>query len=230
MNYEFVKEVLTALGVIALGIKMWIDNRKAEKSRKEIAEHLKEKEQKELAEKSKIEEKKSVEFTEELNRIVTHENKKIRDRYQAVRVYIIHFTNGTVTEANLHLVKLSFKHEVVVDWLDHRIEALSKDWQEAHMPDMFLSPMRQVMTTGKYYLRDREKLNQNEVNSRAFYFWLKAHKIMSTRWLAIRNGKRRVVAVLVSDWPASTDLDDTIKAHIDDIRRNIEGIYKDKLE
>lgn len=231
MDLQFWKEVIAAVFGIVVAVKLWIDNRQAQKAREAIATQLKEKEQKEIAEKERHAKISSVEFNNELNRDVTHETRKIRDRYQAMRVYVIHFSNGTVTEANLHLQKISFKHEVVIDWQDQRVEALSRGWQEEHMPDMFLQPMARIIRgDGEYYLRDRETLDLKDAHCRDYYYWLKAYKVFSTRWLAIRNSDRKIIAILVSDWPATTDLDETVLTKIDEIKRTIEGIYRDKLE
>lgn len=165
--------------------------------------------------------KHSIEFLNEVNREVTHEIKKIRDRYHVMRGYVIHFSNGTVTEAGLSLMKITMKHEVVVDW---QVEPISKNFQEYPMPEMFLSAMTHVIRAGQYYLKSRDLLNINDANNRDYHDWLKAYKVNSTMWLPIKkHGK--IAAILVCHWPANTDLDGSIIAKIKDINRNIETIY-----
>jgi hypothetical protein len=165
--------------------------------------------------------KHSLEYLNEINRQVTHETKKIRDRHQSMRVYVIHFSNGTVTEAGLSLMKVTFKHEVVIDW---QVEPVSRHFQEYPMPEMFLSSMTSVIRTGQYYLKNRNDLNVNDANHRDYFDWLKAYKVNSCMWLPIKkNGK--IAAILVAHWPATTDLDGSVIAKIKDINRNIEGIY-----
>lgn len=200
-----------SLPVITILIKMWVDKVKAKQEAKKVA--------------ARIETESSTEFIINVNREITHETKKIRDRHEAMRVYVIHFSNGTVTEANLHLLKITFMHEVVVDWTERRIEAVSKFFKEAHMPEMFLSSMNNLVRTGEFYLKDRETLNMKDVHTKDYHDWLKAYGVMSTLWLPIRSDTGKLLAVLVCHWPAKTDLDGTVIAKIKDINRTIESIY-----
>lgn len=166
--------------------------------------------------------KHSLEFLEKIDREVKHEIRKIRDRHQAMRVYVMMFSNGTVThEIGLPLVKITFMHEILLDW---QVEPIQAHFQEYPMPQMFASAFRHVVQIGQYYLKNRDELNLNDPAQREYNDWLKAYKVNSTMWIPIRkNGN--IAAILVSHWPAQTDLDGAIIAKIKDICRDVETIY-----
>ena len=165
----------------------------------------------------------SPELSIDISREVKHEARKIRDRHQAMRVFVIHFSNGTVNEMGLPLLKISFMHEVVLDY-QVQVERISNMFQEVLLPDMFTLPMSAVFKTGEFYLKDIEELSKTNIHQVDYYNWLKAYGVGSSMWLAIYK-KGRPAAILVCQWPRPTDLDGTIIARIKDIKRNIEKIY-----
>lgn len=207
--------IITAVVLAVLVfIRDWIKDFRDKKNIKKLAEV-------QAAKLNDSKNKHSLEFLNQVDRDVMHETKKIRDRHQAMRVYVMHFSNGTVTEAGLSLTKVTFKSEILIDW---QVEPISKNFQEHPMPEMFFSPMSHVIRAGMHYVKSREGLETHDANLRDYYDWLRAYKVNSVMWLPVKkNGK--IVAILVSHWPAQTDLDGAVIAKIKDINRNIETIY-----
>lgn len=197
----------------------------ADRLAKEYTRSLEEREQKEKEDRQLSAQKSSVEFLVAVNREITHKTRRIVINFNAMRSYVIHFSNGTVTEANLHLLKVTFLHESVMDWTDRRVDLVSKSFKEANIPDMFLSPMFRLIKEGEFYLKDVNTLDVTNANSRDYHDWLRAYHVGSVLWLPIRTNEGKMVAVLVVHWPVPTDLAGTIIAKIKDVNRMIEQVY-----
>jgi hypothetical protein len=218
MYEEIIKDILKGTGVlIAIALyELW---KKRSEAKKE-ATKKQEDEQKKVV----IKNNHAPQFTIDISRDVKHEARKIRDRHQAMRVFVIQFSNGVIAETGLPLLKITFTNEVVLDY-GVQVEPISHNFKEVHMPEMFSSPINIVFKTGEFYLKNVDDLDQKDTNQRDYYYWLKTYGVGSVMWLAIhKNGKP--AAILVCQWPRPTDLDGTIIARIKDIKRNIEKIYE----
>lgn len=183
------------------------------------------KEHREKEEKQRQLEKSSVEYLIKVDREISHKTKRIVFYYQAMRSYVIHFSDGSVTEANLHLLKITFLHESLVDWSEKRVDSVAKLFKETHIPDMFLSPMYRLIKEGEYYLKDVESLDIKNAHARDYYDWLTAYNVKSSLWIPIRTNEGKIVAVLVAHWPVKTDWPGTVLAKIRDVNRLIEQVY-----
>lgn len=212
-----VKEIGALIAIVAYAIWKFFDKRSEDKknAKKRVEEEQK---------KSRIEAKHSPQYVLDMSRDIKHEARKIRDRHQAMRVFIIEFSNGVTTETGFPLFKITFNHEIVLDY-GVQVERISQNFQEVQMPNMFTTPMTVTFKTGEFYLKNIEDLNKSDYNQRDYYDWLRAYGIGSVMWLLIKT-KGKPAAILVCQWPQHTDLDGTIIARIKDIKRNIEKIYE----
>lgn len=211
--FAVIEKIGALIAIIAYAIYKFFEKRK--EAQKEAHKKIQQDEQKRTH---------SPQFVLDIGREIKHEARKIRDRHAAMRVFVIHFSNGTITETGFPLFKITFDHEVVLDY-GVQVERISQNFQEITMPDMFTSPMTITFKIGEFYLKDIEDLNINDTHQRDYYDWLKAYGVGSVMWLLIKK-KGKPAAILVSQWPRQTDLEGTIIARIKDIKRNIEKIYE----
>lgn len=196
----------------------------AEKLASETARQLKEREEHETEEKKRLDHIRSIQVNEDVDRRVKHAENAIKYRYQAQRMYVIHFSNGTKTESGLHLYKITFKHEVVENFT---VEPISKYFNEKPIPEMFNTPMRRTLRGEEYYLADIDTLDRNDPSCKLYRDWLEAYKIKSTLWVPLKNHSGNVVAILVIHWFAKTHLQDPDISKIRDMKSEIELIYND---
>lgn len=164
----------------------------------------------------------SIEKIQEIDRQIRHAERRIKYEFQAMRMYVIHFSNGTITEAGVHLLKITFKHEVVINY---QVEPVSKSFQEIPMPEMFVQPFVHVVRTGKYHLKSIDELDLNDPNCKEYHDWLQAYRVRSTLWLSLVNRVGKMIAVLVMHFPANSRLSDSDILKIKDMKKDIEEIY-----
>lgn len=164
----------------------------------------------------------SIENIQETDRQVRHAERRIKYEFHAMRMFIIHFSNGTVTEAGVHLLKITFKHEVLVNY---QVEPVSKYFQEIPMPEMFVQPFVHVVRSGMYHLKNIDELDLNDPHCKEYHDWLTAYRVRSTLWMALNNKSGKMMAVMVMHFPANSRLgsEDIIK--IKDMKKDIEEIY-----
>lgn len=196
----------------------------AEKLAQETARQLQEREKHEEEERKRLEHIRSIQVNDDVDRRVKHAENAIKYRFQAQRVYVIHFSNGTKTESGLHLYKITFKHEVLENFT---VEPISKYFNEKPIPEMFNIPMRKALRGDEYYLSDAETLDRNDPTVKLYRDWLEAYKIKSTLWMPLKNHSGNVVAILVIHWFGKTYLQDPDISKIRDMKSEIELIYND---
>lgn len=165
----------------------------------------------------------SIEYIQDIERQVRHAERKIKYYCHAMRMYIIHFSNGTITEAGLSLLKITFRHEVLVDYM---VEPVSRYFQETHMPEMFVNAFTEVVRTGSYHLKSIDDLNLNDPHLKQYHDWLEAYKVRSTLWLSLKSKSGKMIAVLVMHFPANSRLSDVEISKIKDMKTEIEEIYE----
>lgn len=188
----------------------------------------------------------SISAVEEINKQVTHEQKKILWKFSAMRMYVMHFTNGSRTEAGVSIKKMIFMHEVVQDYY---IEPLAKYFAiEQPLPQRFLSPYRHCDRTDKFFLPDveeakkiaEEKLTgleelKNDSNATLvveleqkieYYNWLLIYKVKSTLWVALKNKHGKMVAIQCIHFPKAHAINESNVLQIVDMTKSIEDIYK----
>jgi hypothetical protein len=172
----------------------------------------------------------SVETFSEVNRLVKHEERKMMIACNRImRIHVMHFSNGTETDAGLHLLKLTFVHEIVQNW---SVEPIAQNFQELPIPDMFLRPVSAVIRTGQYYLKRRSDLDPTEVNDSSLATWLGAYnpEIKSMLWIPINSKFGKPVAILCMYFPAEEAVDDKIIIRLKDMNHEIEKIYQEKFK
>jgi hypothetical protein len=167
-------------------------------------------------------EKSGIEINERIDREIRHAIIKIRNEYHFQRAYVVHFSNGVVTEAGIHLMKITLKSEVLERY---DVEPVAKYFNEAPIPEMFKSPMTLVLAGAEYYLKDIETIQRTDPARADYYDWLCAYKVRSTLWVPIRSRSGKIVAILVLHWFATTQWSPSELAKIKDMKREIEGIY-----
>lgn len=177
-----------------------------------------------------------IESIEKVRNEVSHEEKKILYRFGAMRMYVIHFTNGTETDAGLPLIKISFHHEVLEDYY---VEPIAKHFRiEQTLPEMFISPVKHVVRTGRFFLEQVDEakahlikeLEENPTNVEnqqrlEHCNWLLGYKIKCVLWLALRNKSGKIVAIQVMHFPSGRAIDTTDIPKIVDMKKSIEDIY-----
>lgn len=182
------------------------------------------KERQEAQKKAKYKNTHTPEKVAEIKRLVLHETRKIRDRFQAMRCYVIQLSNGSSFESGLPQFKITFMHEAYIGWGQHPVKPASTYFQGVDMPPMFNVPMAVTFRVGEYYLKNKNTLDLMNENQRDYFHWLDSHGVGSSMWLAIyKNGKP--AAIMVIHWPQPTDLKGTLISDIKDIKRNIEKVY-----
>lgn len=153
-----------------------------------------------------------------------------------MRMYVIHYTNGSETEAGLPLFKVSFHHEVLEDYY---VEPIAKHFKtERSIPEMFISPVKHLMHTGKFFLESVDDLKAqiqkelgedptNVENQQRLEHcdWLISYKVKCVLWLALKNKSGKKVAIQVIHFPAARAIDKTDIPKIEDMKKSIEDIY-----
>lgn len=240
MDKEILKELIyVVLAGIAFGAK-WVKDRKDKKTAAEVVrvsldekmeafnkaiaeamERLSKEHARYIQEKA---ERSGAEISTQIDRNVRHAAGKILSQYKAQRTFVIHFSNGTVTDAGIHLVKLTFKSEVLESF---HVEPLAKYFNEIPVHDMFKSPMTLVFSGLNYYVEDVEKLSRMDQAREDYYDWLTAYKVRSVLWMPIRGRNDRVVAIFVMHWFATTSFSKSDISKMSDMKREIERIYEE---
>lgn len=193
------------------------------KELEESARKLAEQSARYLAEEKKIREMQSgIELDQRIDREVRHASGKIITAFHAQRAYVIHFSNGTVTEAGIHLMKMSFLSEVVEHF---SVERIAGYFKETPIPEMFKSPMTLILAGARYYISDVDLEKPVTPAQKEYNDWLNAYKVRSTLWLPIHNTNRKIVAIFVIHWFASTHLSPSELSRIRDMKSEIENIY-----
>jgi len=195
----------------------------AEKLAQEHARQLAERERREAEEKKLRDERRGIEFNNKIDRDVRHAEDKIKFEFKAQRMYVIHFSNVVVTEAGIHLMKLTFKHEVVERY---DVEKISMYFNEKPIPEMFKNPMTRALGGEHHYIPDTELMDiKSDINRRDYYDWLCAYRVRSTLWIPIKDRTGKVVAILVSHWFAPTHFAPADISKMKDMKNDIEAIY-----
>jgi hypothetical protein len=187
------------------------------------AQRLAEETARQQAEEARIKaERSGIELNERIDREVRHAIKKIQNEYHCQRAYVIHFSNGVVTEAGIHLMKITLKSEVLERY---DVEPVAKYFNETPIPEMFKSPMTLVLAGGDYYVKDIEEIKRLDPARAEYCNWLTAYKVKSVIWIPIRGRSGKIVAILVLHWYASTHFSPSEIVKIKDMKREIESIY-----
>lgn len=195
----------------------------AERLAAETARQIHEREHREAEDKARIEHARSIEVMEDIDKKAKHTSKAIIRRFRAQRAYVIHWSNGTETAAGLHLMKITFKHEVVEDF---SVEPISRYFREKHLPEMFFGPMKKALTGSEYYLNDSAELDINDPYCKSYRDWLESYKVRSTIWVPLKSSTGNVIAILVLHWHAKPHLSDIEISLIRDMKGEIEDFYK----
>jgi hypothetical protein len=153
----------------------------------------------------------SIETAQETDRQVRHIERRMKYEFHAMRMFIIHFSNGTVTEAGVHLLKITMKHEVLINY---QVEPVSKYFQEIPMPEMLVHPFLSVVRSGLYHPHAKE-----------YHDWLESYKVKSNLWVSLNNKAGKLMAILVMHFPANSRLSDIDLVRIKDMKKDIEDIY-----
>jgi hypothetical protein len=194
----------------------------AKKLAEQAERQLQEKLRLEAEEKKAREARTGIEVNERMDREVRHAEQKILNEYKAQRMYIIHFSNGVVTEAGIHLMKITFESEIVERY---DVEKIARFFKEKPIPEMFKSPVRLSLAGEYHYIPDVEAMEHADPNRMDYFNWLSAYRVKSVLWIPLRNNSGKVVAIMVSHWFARTHFDERDIAKIKDMKNDIEGIY-----
>jgi hypothetical protein len=178
----------------------------------------------------------SIDSIEEVRNKVSHEEKKILYSYSAMRMFVIHYTNGTETEAGMPLFKVSFHHEVLEDYY---VEPIAKHFKtERPIPEMLISPVKHLMHSGRFFIESVDELKSqlekdltedptNIDNQQRLEHcdWLLSYKVKSVLWLAIKNKNGKKVAIQVIHWPTARAIHKSDIPKIEDMKKSIEDVY-----
>lgn len=165
-----------------------------------------------------------IEIVHQIDKDVKHEERKLKQMFHAMRMFVMHFSNGTFTDAGLSLFKISIKHEVLEGYY---VEPLAHNFQEVALPDMFLKPVTMVVRKGIYYMKSSDDLDEKDVNEKSLKDWLSAYQpgIKSMLWVELKNGTGKIVAILCMHFPIANAVSDSDIIKIKDMKRSIEYIY-----
>jgi hypothetical protein len=203
--------------------RIQVDAARLKKELDDAASKLAEQTARYAAEERKMREMQSgIELDQRIDKEVRHAEGKILNAFHVQRMYVIHFSNGTVTEAGIHLMKMSFMSEVVEHF---SVERIAGYFKETPIPEMFKSPMTLILAGATYYVQDIDEEKPVTPAQREYYDWLTSYKVKSTLWLPIHNSNRKTVAILVMHWFASTHLSTVELSRIRDMKSEIETIY-----
>lgn len=194
----------------------------AEKLATQAEKQIQEKARLEADDKIAREAKTGIEVTERMDREVRHAEQKIMNEYRAQRMYIIHFSDGVVTEAGIHLMKITFESEIIERY---DVEKISRFFKEKPIHDMFKSPVRISLGGEYHYVPDVEVMDRSDPNRVDYYNWLSAYKVKSVLWIPLRSNSGKVVAIMVTHWYATTHFSEKDIAKIMDMKNDIESIY-----
>lgn len=164
--------------------------------------------------------------------VVKHEH-RIREYCRAMRMYVMHFSNGTFTEAGLPLAKVTFKHEILEGYY---VEPIQMYFQEQPMPEMFFEPIKAIRESDVYYLKDVDDLllevkngtddkDYNKTSRKEYFDWLIRYRVKATLWLALKGKDGKTKSILVCHFPHAHPLNDADIAGIKDMKKKIEQAY-----
>jgi hypothetical protein len=150
--------VAIAAGLIYLieKLSLWVQKRKQAKLAAEKAERS------------------GLENVNLIDRQVKHVLKGMLIRYMPIRVFVMHFHNGTFTEAGLSLQRLTIKHEVRSSY---RVMQIETTHQEQPVPEFLYTLISRVRMFGFYALQDTNDLLQEQL---PFKEWLEYYELSQT--------------------------------------------------
>lgn len=204
-------------------IKLDEARRAADKAERE-QERL-EREKKEAEQKNKVERQSGIEIYIYTDLQVKHVENRIYKTFNFMRSFVFHIHNGDFTEANLSLIKLTIKHEVVQT---HLVKRIADNYQSKPIPDMFYSMMRRVIVEGHYYLKDIKSISVPEQAgyNKKLYDWMVFYGAKSMLCVEIRsNITNKIVAVLCMHFATTGWLNDDDINSIKEEKKEIEDIY-----
>lgn len=208
-------------------LKLEEARRAADKAERE--QEKKEQERKESEQKHKIERQSGIETYIYTDLQVKHVENRIYKTYNFMRSFVFHIHNGEFTEAQLSLIKLTIKHEVVQT---HSVKRIADNYQSKPIPDMFYSMMRRVITEGHYYLEDIKLIGTPDQGgyNKKLYDWMVFYGAKSMLCIEIRsNITNKIVAVLCMHFATKGWLSEDDINSIKEEKKEIEDIY-DKLK
>jgi hypothetical protein len=171
------------------------------------------------ARKKNIEKKHGFEYVEHINFQVKHVENGMFKEYMFMRSFVIHFTNGELTEARLPLVKMTIKHEVPGN---RTVRKITDNYQGKPLPEMFHSMFKRLIFEGHCYISDREEIKHNT----PLYEWMEVYDIGSMLFVEIRNSSSgRIVAILVMQWRIKDGINSKQIPQIKEDKKAIEDIY-----
>lgn len=203
---EFWEKVFDALAVVAvIGLDRLITYIKGKKKAKAKANAV------------------GLENNMEIDRQVRHVEVKFIHAMKPIRIFVMHFHNGTFTDAGVSLQKLVIKHELIPN---RNTMPMSATHHSVAIPDFLQPTLSNISFYGESMLNDREDVVKKNPD---FYNWLRYYDVVSQYCTAVRsNVTKKIVAVLVLQFDRVHPLLEDDLIHINEQKKRIEDIY-DKL-
>lgn len=181
------------------------------------------KENKEKREKAKKRQRSGVEFTSEVHLKVKDEENKIMRAFRPCRMFVYHFHNGEVSEAGLHLFKITIRHEVVEI---SSVQYMTDHYQGKPIPEMFYQIIKDTFTDHYHFVAGVESIQEENPPLRDF---MVAWDIGSMLFLGLANKSGKVDSVLAMHWPRPNAVNHKQILQLRIAKNSIERIYQDNL-
>lgn len=173
-------------------------------------------------EKEKIE-KSGLEFTSLLDAKVKNYENELMKTYRPCRMFVLHFFNGEVTFAGLHLLKWAIKHEIVQG---PHIRYMNQHFQREPVPEMFNESLKNVFEHS-YHVDNYTGLLENPPFQELMDSW----HFKSMLFIGLKTiGTQVPSSILVMQWSGEFPLqrNDILEIRSSDSKRWIEKIYEAK--
>ena len=219
------KEFLdSGAGVLALFIIYLIEKIIALLAKRKEAKRLALQRIQEEEKKQEKELKSSYEFTSEIDRMVRHIETGFLSPFRPMRVFVIHFHNGTYTDAGLSLPKMTISHEIKERY---SVLPITDTHQEIPVPDFLKSAFNRVRMTGSYYLKDIQEIAEpgKADHNPDFAHWLTYYEVNSMYCTSLRDRRGKIVACLVLQFKGIHTLNKQDIIEINEQKKRIEHIY-----
>lgn len=197
---------ITALVVIITGwIKSFVEKQKKKK------------------EETALKERSGYEFTNLIDAKVKNHENDLMKIYRPCRMFILHFFNGEVTFAGLHLLKFAVKHEITQG---PHIRYMNPHFQREPVPEFLSESLRNVFEKG-YHFDNYKDLGENP----PFQEWMESWNFNSILFIGLRSNNSSVPeSILVMQWQGDFPLqrNDILHIRASDSKHNTEKIYQAK--
>lgn len=211
--------ILAVLGVYLIEKVIAIISKR--KEARKIARQRMEEEQKQQARERKA----SYEFTNEIDRKVKHVLTGFLSALRPLRTFVIHFHNGTYTDAGVSLPKMTILHEIKERY---SVLPIADTHQEIPVPEFMKPAFNRVRMLDTYYIKDRDEVGRSESSdyNPPFNQWLIYYDVRSMYLTAIHDNRTgRVVACLVLQFRSTHTLNEQDIVEINEQKKRIEAIY-----